>query len=209
MIATRGYHVDLDETTPKRWHAAMQAMRVTDSYADQADNQDRIVYLLDVLATLDESFPDLSAENLGPTRYSKLIRGAATIIKYGEQLRTAPSAGAYVDIRATEAQETAEVVTQLATDYVTSQPNYVDGFVPSVTRMATAAGFVDTAIDATRDFREGMLAFTPSMAFRAYLLKRGAAELLPLAPHLMKPKIMNAFGTLAIQALKSEHLKSR
>jgi hypothetical protein len=206
-IAIYGYHIDLDTTTQRRWHEAMQAMRVTDSYADQPDSQDRFVHLLDFVASFDESFPSLAAEQLGSTRYSKLIRGAATILKYGEQLSLADSPKEYIAIRAAEAQETAEVVTQLATEYVTAQPNYFARFAPNVQRLTTAAGFIDTAIDAKRDFREGTLAFSPSPAFRARLLQKGVAEIAPLAPILARPKIIASFGTLAVQAIKSELLK--
>lgn len=206
-IATHGYHIDLDDTTERRWHAAMQAMRVTDSYADQVDNQNRVEHMLNVLATLDESFPDLSAAQLGADRYSHLIRGAATILKYGEHLRVVDSEDEYIDIRAREAEKTAEIVTQLATDEVTTQPRYLDQFAPAVKWLTTAAGFVDTAIDARRDFRDGVLAFSPGVPFRAHLLQKGMAELAPLAPILARPKIIASFGTLALQAMKSELLK--
>jgi hypothetical protein len=122
-IAVYGYHLDLDPTTKQRWHAAMRAMRVTDSHADQPDNQDRLIHLLDILATLDEVHPDLAAEQLGVQRYSTLIRGAATIIKYGELLRTAPTPETYIATRAAEATATAGIITQLATDDVMNQPD--------------------------------------------------------------------------------------
>jgi negative regulator of replication initiation len=206
-IAIHGCNVDLDTTTQYRWQAALQAMRVTDSYADQTDDSERIIHLLDTLATFDDTFPNLSAEELGSRRYSHLIRGAATIIKHGEQLRLADSPEDYIAVRAREARVTASVVTNLATDYVAAQPNYLATFAPSVVRLTTAAGFVDTAIDAARDHQAGVLAFPPSLAFRAQLLQKGIAELLPLAPLLAHPKIVKAFGMLAINAIKSERLK--
>jgi hypothetical protein len=196
-IALHGYHITLDTTTERRWHAAMRAMRTTDSYADQSDDSGRLVQLLDFLASFEDSYPELAAEQLGAARYSGLIRGAATILKYGEQLR------------ADEASATAEVITQLATDEVIHQPNFIERFVPSVRRLTTGAGFVDTAIDAKRDFREGTLAFPPTLAFRARLLRKGAAELAPLAPVLARPRVIAAFGNLVLQAMKSERIKRR
>lgn len=206
-IAIHGCEVDLDPTTQHRWQAALRAMRVTDSYADQIDDSERVIQLLDTLATFDDAFPDLSAEQLGAARYSHLIRGAATIIKYGEQLRSADSPEAYIALRTHEAQATASVVIHLATDYVSAQPNYTKTFTPSVTRLTTAAGFVDTAIDAVRDYQAGVLAFPPSLAFRAQLLQKGISELLPLTQLLAHPKIIKTFGTLAVNAIKSEQLK--
>lgn len=208
-IALHAYHIDLDATTQRRWHAAMQAMRVTDSHADQPTDQARLLHLLDFVATFDETFPDLSAEQLGSARYSRLISSAATIVKYGEQLRIAQTPEEYSALRAGEAHETATVITELATDHVISQPAYPTHFVPVVNRLTTAAGFVDTAIDAKRDFQEGTLAFSPSLAFRARLLQRGISELSPLAPVLARPNIIASFGTLALQAFKSERIKRR
>jgi hypothetical protein len=208
-IALHGYHITLDTTTERRWHAAMRAMRTTDSYADQSDDSGRLVQLLDFLASFEDSYPELAAEQLGAARYSRLIRGAATILKYGEQLRTTDTSEGYMALRAGEASATAEVITQLATDEVIHQPNFIERFVPSVRRLTTGAGFVDTAIDAERDFREGTLAFPPTLAFRARLLRKGAAELAPLAPVLARPRVVAAFGNLVLQAMKSERIKRR
>ena len=206
-IAIHGCRVDLDTTTQQRWQAALRAMRITDSYADQTDNSERVIQLLDTLASFDETFPDLAAEQLGATRYSLLIRGAATIIKYGEQLRRADSPEDYIAIRANEARATASLITNLATDHVAAQPNYIAAFTPTVARLTTAAGFVDTAIDAARDYQAGSLAFPPTLAFRAELLQKGVAELAPLTPLLVRPKILKSFGTLALNAIRSERLK--
>ena len=206
-IAIYGCRVDLDTTTQQRWQAALRAMRITDSYADQTDNSERVIQLLDTLASFDETFPDLAAEQLGATRYSLLIRGAATIIKYGEQLRRADSPEDYIAIRANEARATASLVTNLATDHVAAQPNYIAAFTPTVARLTAAAGLVDTAIDAARDYQAGSLTFAPTLAFRAHLLQRGVVELAPLTPLLVRPKILKSFGALALNAIRSERLK--
>jgi hypothetical protein len=78
-----------------------------------------------------------------------------------------------------------------------------------VRRLTTGAGYVDTAIDAKRDYQEGTLAFPPSVAFRARLLRKGFAELAPLAPVLARPKVIVSLGDLVLQAMKSEQIKRR
>lgn len=185
----------------------MRAMRVTDSQADQPDTSERIQRLLDVLIMFDESFPELAAHRLGAERYSNMIRQAGAVIKYGEQLRVAPTSTAYIEARQHEALATAHIIASLATDYVQTQPAYAAQFTPTVQRLTTAAGFIDTAIDADRDYADGMLAFRPSANFRLDLLRRGLAEFMPLIPVLAHPRVITSFGHLAVQAIKSEHLK--
>lgn len=207
-IAIKGYHIHLDQETPERWSAAMRAMRVTDSHADQPNDRERIQHLLDILISFDESFPELAAPRLGAERYSGMIRQAGAVIKYGEQLRNARTPEAYIDARRGEAHATAKIMSELATDHVQAQPAFSTGFVPAVNRLTTAAGFIDTAIDADRDYREGMLAFKPTPAFRVDLLRKGMSEFIPLAPILGHPNVIASFGHLAVQAIKSERLKA-
>lgn len=90
-----------------------------------------------------------------------------------------------------------------------NQPDYTARFAPAVRRLTTGAGFVDTAIDAKRDYQEGTLAFPPSVAFRARLLQKGFGELAPLAPILARPKVVISLGDLVLQAMKSEQIKRR
>lgn len=207
-IALHGYNLSIDHTTTQRWSAAMRAMRITDSYADQANKPDRFNTLLGFVENFDINFPELSAEQLGAIRYSKLIRGAATIIKTGEHLRIAKTPADYIAIRAREAAQTADIISGLATDCLVEQPNYHTRFVPAIRRLTTGAGFVDTALDAVRDFQEGTLAFAPTIAFRSQLLGRGFAELAHLTPILAKPPVVRAIGKLMVQAWRSEQLKN-
>lgn len=206
-IAIYGYRINLDHETPERWSAAMRAMRVTDSHADQPNDRERIQRLLDVLISFDESFPELAAAQLGADRYSNMIRQAGAVIKYGEQLRNATTPETYIHARHNEALATARIMSGLATDHVQDQPAYKTRFIPAVQRLTIAAGFIDTAIDARRDYEEGTLAFAPSPTFRADLLRRGLSEFLPLTPVLTHPQVIASFGRLAVQAIKSEQLK--
>jgi hypothetical protein len=208
-IARTHYAVTIDSETEQRWHHAMRAMRVTDSIADDNEQDMRIKNLLDTLISFDDTFPALAAENLGAQRYSVLIRGAATLLRHGEDMRQANTEQEYTKIRIREAHDTATLMSQLATDEVIEQPTYTERFIPTLHRLTVAASLIDTAVDAARDHAIGLLAFSPSAQFRIRLLADGVKELAPYVHIMARPAVARAMGHLCIKALRSERLKRR
>lgn len=208
-IARKKFGLTIDPETLGRWEDAMKVMRIVDSYADADEPSKQLQHLALVLETFDELYPRLSVDRLGGTRYARLIKNAAVIIRLGMSLREAPDVETYMSLRHSEGQRTAEALMMLATPETWAQRGYADKLVPLVGRLAVAAGYMDTAVDLKRDYAEGTISFKPTRKARMALFRGGSSELASALPEMMTPTLPLDFARLGITALWSHHVRNR
>ncbi len=206
-IARTQHLLDLSATTVERWGQLLQLMREADTEADDLQGHDQ---LLDSLRSFDafrQRYPLLEPSQL-PCDEDVFFDRIRLILEQGRKLSEATNLKAYTEVRHVEARYTADVFELIAEKEDRKQLGF-DDFMCTLERLTIAAGFVDTAIDAPKDYKFGVMQLRLSAFGRASLLAKGAGELAPILDELIDPRILASLARMSIQSVQSARIKRR
>jgi len=208
-VATSHCNVAIDQTTHSRWRDVMGLMRDVDTNADAGLDRSVISDQLATFEQLNERYPSLNPELLGPETHQALQHRALHILQIGRLISLQDSPRRYTMLRSAEARHTAHLFSDSATNAVQQQPTFKHSFMPLLERMAISATLLDSAVDAGKDFAGGKITLRLRPHDRLRILGSAFREAIPVVPAAAHAPVLGQLGVSAYLHLKRHALYGR
>ena len=207
-VAEQGFALELDNQTKARWAEIMMLMREVDTKADSTPSEEILAELSEFIDFY-ERYPNLTAVGKDSPMQNELLSQAEKILRTGKQMAHASTPLRYLAFRRREAIQTAHVFLITASDKVREQKGFGDQFIPMLARVAVASSYFDDFLDATSDYRRGTIAFKPTPAFRATLLRETVKEVARDGKSFLAPQTIKQFAKMCLVGRYSHYLQRR
>lgn len=152
-IAHKAFALPLSPTTQQRWDQLMMLMREADDIAGNITPDAATLRMHAEQSGAYDRYPLLHPDNFSASTAAELEHTIVQLFMLDRQLATATDIAHYVAAREHEARLTAHLFA-LTADYDTAQQPQFTEFMQALSQLAVAAGSLDTAIDARRDFTQ-------------------------------------------------------
>ncbi|HEX8389837.1 MAG TPA: hypothetical protein VF597_00235 [Candidatus Saccharimonadales bacterium] len=203
MAAHHG--VEVDDTTYHRWSDAGGLMRETDSLHD--DGHVPADELIARLQTYDDEFgeiyPHLAPSATGPEINAELLGIARSVFMLGALAARTTSPDDYAVYRHAESVVTAGIVTKTATPEVMAQPGYHKNFVPEFETLTVGLTFMDSYLDAWRDYRDGAMQVKPDLAYFRALRRVGRPAIVHSVKIIARPPMTRLAFAMGRQRIRT------
>lgn len=208
-VAQYHFHVDIDTETQQRWSELMQLMREIDTKADEPGSKKMILSELEHFRQFDRRYQHIAPGNFPDDRQAQIGNRVFSILTDGERLTSSTSDYRYIAARRHEAVEVARLFGDTASDFVRTQENFFDDFIPFLEQLTIAANYFDSARDLPEDKRDNIVTIEPTAKLRAHLLKRTADIIAAEYPAMLHKEIILPYAKLCLIGYYSHHLKNK
>lgn len=158
--------VKLDETTYNRVSDMGGLIREVDTLRDDMGaTAEEILALLNNYSDFEEVYPHLSPEALGEEKWGVTLSNAEEVFGIGARAILLTDPYEYARLRLDESIKSAQLVTDIATDPVTSVPAYGANFVPAMENFTVGVTFFDSLLDGFIDYRKGKTNVKPDWEY--------------------------------------------
>lgn len=196
--------VDVDEVTLNRWRDAMGLLREFDTLVDDDDiSSEEALDLLHDFEYFEGRYPHLDKANLPNDSRKVMIARVAHILALGEGISSTKDPEEFYKYRTEEADHTALLLSDSATEYVKSQQGFDRRFIPIMQTLARTASYLDTVLDYEQDIIDGKVEIEKSSELYKHLGKGAIKGFIIATPRLLHPSIVKDFSAMSVMRAKN------
>lgn len=194
----------VDETTHERWRQLMALLREFDTLVDDtAISQEEALARLHDFTEFEARYQALRPEELGGETFGRLYRRTERVLKLGHFVAAADTPERFVALRVNEGRQTANLLQDSATDYVSSQENFSTRFLPAIRSLGATACTLDSITDARQDYLSGKINITPDAKYYRQLAGASLAHAAPGTRALLHRPVMRQFVIMSAARLRN------
>lgn len=202
--------VDVDDTTLNRWRNAMSLLREFDTLVD--DDDISIQEALGLLKDFDyfkDRYPYLDKDNLPDESREVMVARVAYILALGEGISATKDPSEFYEYRTEEADHSALLLSDSATDYVKDQEGFDTKFIPMMQTLARTANYIDTITDYKQDKLDGKVEVENTRGLYCKLGRGALNGFATATPHLLHPRNVKSFATMSVMRAKNRIVHGR
>lgn len=203
-IAKSSGGIDVDSTTLHRWRGSMGLLREFDTLVD--DGEVSAEESLDLLRDFDyfkDRYPSLNRDNLSDEARGLMVARVAYILALGDGISTTKSVDDFMYYRTEEANHSALLLSDSATEYVRGQDGFEDRFIPTMQTLARTANYLDSIFDYRQDVADGKVEIEASAELFTRLGRGAIRGFMVATPRLMRPKVLKGFADMSIMRARN------